>query len=131
MSKHLRVAAVGALFLVIAATATTAAWVDSASRTTYATFNRPVALPGVELSAGTYIFELANPHGDLNIVRVSSRDRSKIFLTAFTRIIDRPAGLPADRIVTLGEARADQPAPVKAWFPRASGSGHEFIYHNR
>ena len=129
MSKHLRVAAVGAMFFVIAATATTGAWVDSASRTTYATFNRPVSLPGVELNAGTYIFELANPHGDLSIVRVSSRDRSKIFLMAFTRIVDRPAGLPVDRIVTLGEAPANQPAPVKAWFPSASGSGHEFIYH--
>jgi len=129
MSKNLRVAAVGALFLLSAATATTGAWVDSASRTTFATFNRPVALPGVELNAGTYIFELANPHGDLSIVRVSSRDRSKIYLMAFTRIVDRPAGLPADRIVTLGEAPANKPAPVREWFPSGSGSGHEFIYH--
>jgi hypothetical protein len=129
MGKHLRIAAVGAMFLVTAATATTGAWVDSASRMTYATFNRPVALPGVELNAGTYIFELANPNGDLSIVRVSSRDRSKIFLMAFTRIVDRPAGLPADRTVTLGEAPANKPAPVKAWFPSTSGSGHEFIYY--
>jgi hypothetical protein len=131
MSKHLRFAVVGALFLVVAATANTGAWVDSESRTTYATFNRPVALPGVELSAGTYIFELASPHSQLNIVRVSSRDRSKIFLTAFTRIVERPAGLPANRMVTLGEARASEPPPVKAWFPAASGNGHEFIYYNR
>jgi hypothetical protein len=119
---------VGALSLVIAGTASTGAWVDSGSRTTYATFNRPVALPGVELKAGTYIFELASPHSQLNLVRVSSRDRSRIYLTAFTRIVDRPAGLRADRVVTLGEARGDNPAPIRAWFPSASGSGHEFIY---
>jgi hypothetical protein len=128
MSKHWRVMVVGALSLVIAATASTGAWVDSGSRTTYATFNRPVALPGVELKAGTYIFELASPHSQLNLVRVSSRDRSRIYLTAFTRIVDRPAGLRADRVVTLGEARGDNPAPIRAWFPSASGSGHEFIY---
>ena len=128
MSKHWRVMVVGALSLVIAANASTGAWVDSGSRTTYATFNRPVALPGVELKAGTYIFELASPHSQLNLVRVSSRDRSRIYLTAFTRIVDRPAGLRADRVVTLGEARGDNPAPIRAWFPSASGSGHEFIY---
>jgi hypothetical protein len=129
MSKHLRVTAVGALFLLVAATATTRAWVDGASRTTFVTFNRAVVLPGAELSPGTYIFELADPHANLNLVRVSSRDRSKIYLTAFTNIIDRPTGMPADRIVTLGEARADGAAPVRTWFPSASGSGHEFVYH--
>ena len=128
MSKHLRFTAVGALLLLVAATASTRAWVDSASRTTYVTFHRSVALPGVELNAGTYIFELANPHSNLNLVRVWSRDRSKVYLTTFTNIIERPAGLPADRIVTLGEARADAAAPVKAWFPSPSGDGHEFVY---
>jgi hypothetical protein len=128
MSKHLRVTAVGALFLFVAATASTSAWVDSASRTTYVTFNRSVALPGTELSAGTYIFELADPHSSANLVRVSSRDRSKIYLTAFTLIVDRPAGMAAERMVTLGEARANGAAPVRAWFPSPSGGGHEFIY---
>jgi len=129
MSKHLRVIAVGALFLFVAATASTGAWVDSASRASYVTFNRPVALPGAQLSAGTYIFELAAPHTSTNLVRVSSRDRSKVYLTVFTNLIDRSAGMPADRIVTLGEARANEDAPVRTWFPSPSGSGHEFIYN--
>ena len=127
MSRHWRVMAVGALAIFIAATATPSAFVGT--RTTHATFNRPVALPGVELKAGTYIFELAAPHTSLNLVRVSSRDRSKVFLTAYTLVVDRPAGLPADRVVTLGEARAADPAPIRAWFPSGTGTGHEFIYH--
>ena len=127
MSRHWRVMAVGALAIFIAATATPSASVGS--RTTYATFNRPVALPGVELKAGTYIFELAAPHSSMNLVRVSNRDRSKVYLTAFTLLVNRPAGLPADRIVTLGEARRGDPAPIRAWFPSATGTGYEFIYH--
>ena len=128
MSKFLRVTAVGALFLFVAATASTSAWVDSASRASFVTFNHSVALPGAQLSAGTYVFELAAPHSSMNLVRVSSRDRKKVYLTVFTNLIDRPAGMPADRIITLGEARGDGPAPVRTWFPSPSGGGHEFIY---
>jgi hypothetical protein len=129
MSGHWRVMAVGVLAVFIAATATPGAFVDNGSRTTYATFTRPVALPGVELKPGTYIFELAAPHTSLNLVRVSSRDRSKVFLMAYTMLVDRPAGLAASRVVTLGEARGAEPAPIKAWYPSATGNGHEFIYH--
>ena len=128
MSKRLGFTVFGALFLLVAATATTRAWVDGASRASYVTFNRPVMMPGAELSAGTYIFELAAPHSNLNLVRVSSRDRTKIYLTAFTLIVDRPAGMPEDRTVTLGEARAGAAPPVRTWFPSKTGSGHQFIY---
>ena len=127
MSRQWRVMAVGVLAIFLAATASPGAF-DAGNRTTYATFNQPVALPGVELGAGTYIFELAAPHTSSTVVRVSSRDRSKVYLMAFTLIVERPAGLPADRVVTLGEARADDPQPIKAWFPSATGIGHEFIY---
>jgi hypothetical protein len=118
MSKHLRVITVAALFVFVAATASTSAWIGGGSRRSFVTFNRAVALPGLELRAGTYIF----------VVRVSSRDRSKVFLTIFTNIIDRPAGLPADRMVTLGEAPRGSAAPVTAWFPSRSGTGYQFVY---
>ena len=58
---------------------------------------------------------------------VSSRDRSKIYLMAFTNFIERPAGLRADQVVSLGEAPRGIAPPVKAWFP-VDGSGHQFIY---
>ena len=126
MSKHLRVAAVGAMFLVIAATATTGAWVDSASRTTYATFNRPIALPGVQLNAGTYIFELVLPATNSNIVRVLSRDRSRVYLTAFTMMVRKPHNLKD--MVTFGEAQRGMAPPITAWYPPEDGSGRQFIY---
>ena len=48
-----------AMGLVTVAVSSRAAALDG--RTTFLTFNRPVALPGVALGTGTYIFELAAP----------------------------------------------------------------------
>jgi hypothetical protein len=97
------------------------------SRTNYLTFSAPVALPGVTLGSGTYIFERADPNV-LDIVQVLSRDRSRVYFMAFTRQIQRPAGMSADRLVSLGEAPAGVPAPIRAWYPRGESRGHQFIY---
>jgi hypothetical protein len=59
-SRKLMAAVFGAAILAVSATASMQA-AYSAERTTYVKFNRSVALPGVELTAGTYIFELAEP----------------------------------------------------------------------
>ena len=114
--------------LVVAAAASTGAWVGNAEKTTYLTFNQSVALPGAQLAPGTYIFELASPMTSAGVVRVSSRDRSKVYLMAFTRTIDRPAGLPDNHLVSLGEAPRGEAPPIRAWFPEGTNQGHEFIY---
>jgi hypothetical protein len=97
-------------------------------RMTYVTFSRAVALPGVELRTGTYIFELADPLGAWNLVRVSSRDRRHVYLTAFTRIVDRPSGMNPDQPISFGEAGRDQAPPINAWFPTGESTGRQFIY---
>ena len=97
-------------------------------RMTYVKFNRPVALPGVSLAAGTYIFELPDPIDAWTLVRVTSRDRRTVYLTAFTRIVDRPRSLKPDQIVSFGEARATEPQPIKVWWPTGDSTGREFIY---
>ena len=53
--------AAGAAMAMLMATAMTGHASGSASDTNYLTFSGPVALPGVELRAGTYIFERASP----------------------------------------------------------------------
>ncbi len=93
----------------------------------YLTFSGPVALPGVTLVTGTYIFERAD-QGVINLVRVSSRDRKHVYMTAFTRSTERPAGLRANRTVTFGEAPLGVAPPIKTWFPLGERQGHEFIY---
>src|SRR6185436_8791114 len=86
-------------------------------RMTYLHFTRPVRLPGVELGAGTYIFELPDPMGAFNVVRVSSQDRRTVYYTAFTRIVERPKELRPEQLISFGEARPSAPLPIKAWWP--------------
>jgi hypothetical protein len=93
----------------------------------YLTFSGPVALPGVTLAPGTYIFECADQNVT-NLVRVSSKDRRHVYVTAFTTLAERPAGLPADRLVTFSEAPRGIAPPIKVWFPVGERLGHEFIY---
>jgi hypothetical protein len=126
MVKHLGITGLGAALLVVAAAASSGAWVLNAEKTTYLTFNQPVALPGAQLAAGTYIFEEASTSA--GVVRVWSRNRSKVYLTAFTMTIDRPKGLPADHLVSFGEAPRGEAPPIRAWFPKGTDQGHEFIY---
>jgi hypothetical protein len=102
---------------------------NEADRMTYVKFNRPVALPGVALGAGTYIFELPDPNDAWTVVRVTSQDRRRVYLTAFTRLVERPKGMNPDQIISFGEARANEPQPIKVWWPIGESTGREFIYN--
>jgi hypothetical protein len=101
-----------------------------ATRATNVTFGRAVALPRTTLGPGTYTFELASPFSDADVVLVRAKDHSQVYFMGFTRRIERPPGLRADRQVTLGEARAGGPAPVTAWYPDGESMGHQFIYQH-
>lgn len=90
------------------------------------TFSAPVALPGVGLGSGTYIFD--HPAGDLDVVRVTSRDGRIVYYTGFTRSVQRPRGLSRDVTVTFSEGARGTPAPIKEWFPLGKTQGHQFIY---
>ena len=90
------------------------------------TFSKPVALPGVSLGAGTYVFERAAPNGATEVVRVSSRDRRFVYYMGFTELVNRPArNTPA---ITFGEAPKDAPLPIKEWYPTFASTGHRFLY---
>ena len=130
MFSNLKIATVGALFLGLVGVASTSARGDS-DHTNYLTFSRAVALPGVELAAGTYVFETPTSAMSNSIVRVSSRDRKKVFLTAYTVDVQRPRGDDGKLLVQLGEAPAGAAPPIAAWFPIGSSVGHQFIYDGR
>src|SRR5580765_3013591 len=92
---------------------------EQANRTQYLTFSAPVALPGVTLHSGTYIFEVPEPDSAPDIVRVTSRDRKIVFLTAFTRSVDRPSSVPLTQLVSLREVTPIQPIPIAVWWSDA------------
>ena len=112
---------------VLGSSAVGAAFVD-ARRTTYFTFSRSVQVTGVVLPAGTYIFEVADSTSGSDIVRVMSRDRSKVHLTKFTRAVYREQKGTLNPIVSFGETPAGQPPIVKAWYPMSETRGREFVY---
>ena len=89
------------------------------------TFGSPVALPGVTLPAGTYVFErdiASNSH----IVRVKSPNYQKLLFVGLTTPVSRPRGLKGP--VSFGEAAGGQPIPIIAWYPVGSDRGHQFLY---
>jgi hypothetical protein len=100
----------------------------NARKTTYFTFSKAVQLPGVALPAGTYIFEVVNPETSFNVVRVASRDRSKLYLTQITRPAERPRSRDLRPRIVLGETPAGQPPRITSWFPDGESRGHSFIY---
>jgi hypothetical protein len=127
MSNRKRlVTAFGVAILGLVVAASGEAW--NASGTNHLTFNRSVALPGVILPAGSYTFERADSQSTMDIVRVLSRDRSRLYLTAFTIRIQRPNGLDPKALVTFGETPVGSPPPIAAWYPAGEAMGHQFTY---
>lgn len=117
----------GVVILGVLATMSTGA-MPNAKRTTYFTFSKAIALPGVSLPAGTYVFELPDPDHSWDIVRVTSRDRKRVYLTAFTKLVERPAHGKLNAAIVFGEVSAANPPRVKAWYPQDDRTGRQFIY---
>lgn len=127
LNRKLSTAAFSVGIVALLAAVSTQAW-TSPERTTYVKFNRSVSLPGVELTAGTYIFELADPAANNSLVRVMSRDRRKMYTQQFTLLVQRPASVTDNHGITFAEAAAGEAPPIKAWYPAGDSIGHEFIY---
>jgi hypothetical protein len=113
----------GVAVLGVLMTASAQAWNTD---TNYVTFSAPVALPGVTLAAGTYVFR-SPTELDKNVVQVLNRKQTETYFMGFTAPADRPLGQP-DRMVIMGEAAPGQATPIKAWFPLGERDGHMFKY---
>ena len=119
------IAGVAAVEAVLTATSSQAGM--PMTRVNNLTFSHAVALPGVTLAAGTYVFE-AGPGGtNSNLVRVRTVNQQKQLFLGFTIPISRPADAPG-RLLIFGEAQAGEPTPIVAWYPVGSDRGHEFLY---
>jgi hypothetical protein len=100
---------------------------DTSPRTARLWFDHAMALPGVTLSPGTYLFEQHDPSSpDLVVVR--SRDRKTIHFLGFTTRVERPAWLPADRSIAADEIEAGAPPRIAAWYPAYDSRGYAFLY---
>ena len=91
------------------------------------TFSRPVALPGVELKAGAYLFDVASPTA-LDVVVVRSADTGKVFYMGFTQTVSRPRTMSKDAPIAFGEASANEARPISTWYEIGNSTGHQFLY---
>jgi hypothetical protein len=93
------------------------------------TFSAPVHLPGFDLPAGTYRFELAEPSMDRKTIRVSSADGKKVYgmLLTVTDETNRIAR-EKDPIVLFPQGAPDTPRAVEAWFYPGERIGYEIVY---
>lgn len=130
VNRTLVLTAFGAVMILGSMVAASGEGQGTGNKTNHLMFSGPFGLPGTTLPAGTYTFELADPTLSVDIVRVVSQDRSKVYYTGMTAQVPRPRGLPADRMLTFGEAPAGAPPPVLEWYPSGESIGHRFIYRH-
>ena len=111
----------------LAACLTPSARADEWNKKTILTFSGPVQIPGVTLSAGTYVFKLADLASNRHVVQVFDKDEKKIYATILA-IPDQKLE-PSDKpVVMFTERPAGIPQAVKAWFYPGETIGNEFVY---
>ncbi len=100
---------------------------DTWDKLTKVTFSAPVALPGVVLPAGTYVFKLLSSPSDRHIVQVFNEDQDHLYTTILA--IPNYRLTPTDQTVMNFEERPpNMPQAVKAWFYPGDNFGQEFVY---
>ena len=99
---------------------------DEWNKKTILTFSGPVQIPGATLSAGTYVFKLADLASNRHVVQVFDKDEKKIYATILA-IPDQKLE-PSDKpVVMFSERPAGVPQAVKAWFYPGETTGNEFV----
>jgi LPXTG-motif cell wall-anchored protein len=93
----------------------------------YLSFNGPVQIPGVTLSAGTYRFRLTNPDTSRNVLQVLSNDGAVVY-AMFHTIPDMRTSLTDEAIVTFRETPAGVPPAIRSLFYGGEHRGYEAVY---
>lgn len=93
----------------------------------YLTFNAPVQVPGVTLSAGSYRFHLANESTNRNVLQVLSNDGAIVY-AMFHTITDSRTTVTEDPVVTFRETPAGVPPAIRSLFYGREHRGYEFVY---
>src|SRR5579864_6811572 len=99
---------------------------DEWDKKTTLVFNEPIQVPGTTLSAGTYVFKLADT-SDRTIVQIWNEDETRLITTVLA-VADYRGQTPDKTIVSFDERPAGQPAALRAWFYPGDNFGVEFVY---
>jgi hypothetical protein len=100
---------------------------DDWNKKTILTFSGPVQIPGATLTAGTYVFKLADIPGNRHVVQVFDKDEKKIYTTMLA--VPNQRAEPSDKpIVLFSERATGSPQAVKVWYYPGETIGNEFVY---
>jgi|SRR5688500_10423295 len=115
------------LFAVLAVFSSTPANAQTLDQRTYFTFSQPVALPGVTLPPGKYMFRIVDTMGSRRVVQVMDADGKK----SYAMLVSMPTFSPSaatEPEVRFKERHAGLPAAVAAWYYPGQSMGREFMY---
>src|SRR5262245_49560359 len=115
------------LVVLVGAASGASAFTNTADKRTYFTFSQPVALPGVTLPAGTYMFRLADDTTTRKVIQVSNKEGTQSFAMLHTVPVYRPDA-PRDPEVRFMETASGAPRAVRAWWQEGERTGYGFIY---
>ena len=101
---------------------------DNWDRQTTVTFDQPVKVPGMVLSAGTYLFKLSNASSDRRIVTIYNESGTRLYTTI--QAINSYRVEPMDNAVFkfAEEGAKGTPQALRIWFTPGEASGVEFVY---
>ena len=115
------------LVVLVGAASGANAFTNTSDKRTYFTFSQPVALPGVTLPAGTYMFRLADDTTTRKVIQVANKEGTQSFAMLHTVPVYRPDA-PRDPEVRFMETAAGAPIAVRAWWQEGERTGYGFIY---
>jgi hypothetical protein len=122
-----RLISTSVLVVLVGAASGANAFSTTSDKRTYFTFSQPVALPGVTLPAGTYMFRLADDTTSRKVIQVANKQGTESFAMLHTMPISRP-DTPRDPEVRFMETASGAPVAVRAWWQQGERTGYEFIY---
>ena len=114
------------LFAVLAAFVSTSASAQTFDQRTYFTFSQPVALPGVTLPAGKYLFRIVDSTSSRRIVQVLD-ERGRPITMLFSMPVSGEM-VPSEPEVRFTETRAGVPHAIDAWWYPGQSLGRQFVY---
>ncbi len=97
------------------------------TKKTFVTIDKPIEIPGKVLSAGTYVFKIADPDAGQNLVMIYDKDEKHLVTTLLA--------IPAYRMEPTSEPefkfeeRSEKsPLALHIWFNAGDNRGYEFRY---
>ena len=103
---------------------------DEWNKETKLEFSAPVEVPGKVLTAGKYVFKIADSESDRNIVQIFSEDANgnQKLVATIPAIPDYRENTPDKPIVHFEERASGSPEAIHSWYYPGDNFGWEFVY---